>query len=64
MKAPETCNFNKKRLQLRYFPENFAKFLRITFFTEYHRTTASGLFHSFKGVLMEILKLYYMFESI
>ena len=64
MKAPETCNFNKKRLQLRCFPENFAKFLRITFFTEHHRTTASGLFHSFKGALMQILKLYYMFESI
>ena len=31
MKAPEICNSNKRRLQCRCFPENFVKFLRITF---------------------------------
>ena len=31
MKAPEICNFSKKRLQYKCLPENSAKFLRITF---------------------------------
>ena len=29
------CNFIKKRLQHRYFPVKFAKFLRTPFFTEH-----------------------------
>ena len=38
----EVCNFNKKRIWHRYFPVNFANFLRRSFFTEHPMTTASG----------------------
>ena len=31
----QACNFIKKRLQYRYFPMKFAKFLRTPFFTEH-----------------------------
>ena len=33
----QTCNFIKKRIQDRYFPLKFAKFLRTAFLTGHHR---------------------------
>ena len=35
IKGHQACNFIKKRLQQRYFPLKFAKFLKAPFFTEH-----------------------------
>ena len=67
MKAPEICNSNKKRLQSRCFPENFAKFLRITFlqnssrqlFLDFfiHLTNRNQVFYIFEHVLSHLSKV-------
>ena len=41
--GPQACNFIKKRLQHRFFPVKFAKFLRTPSFTE-HILAASDSF--------------------
>ena len=41
----KACNFIKKRLQHRYFPVKFAKFLRTPFFTEYIRQLLLKISH-------------------
>ena len=38
----ETCNFIKKETLTKCFPVNFAKFLKIAFFTEHLWAIASG----------------------
>ena len=67
MKAPEICNSNKKRLQSRCFPENFAKILRITFlqnssrqlFLDFfiHLTNRNQVFYIFEHVLSHLSKV-------
>ena len=45
----KACNFIKKRLQHRYFPGKFAKFLRTTFFYRNPAVAASDV--SIKNIL-------------
>ena len=50
---PQNCNFIKKRLQRRYFPIKFAKFLRITFLC---RTSPVAASDSFRFPACNIIK--------